>query len=137
LTNLLVNAATYTAPGGHIRVRVAREGADAILEVSDDGRGIAPENLPRVFELFFQAESSADRSSGGLGIGLTLVQRLANLHGGEVTARSGGRGAGAAFTVRLPAEPRPAQAAGDSVPARGAGSGAVLVARSRTGPSSS
>jgi signal transduction histidine kinase len=137
LTNLLVNAATYTAPGGHIRVRVAREGADAILEVSDDGRGIAPENLPRVFELFFQAESSADRSSGGLGIGLTLVQRLANLHGGEVTAKSGGRGAGATFTVRLPAEPRPTPAAGDSVPARGAGSGAVLVARSRTGPSSS
>jgi len=137
LTNLLVNAATYTAPGGHIRVRVAREGADAILEVSDDGRGIAPENLPRVFELFFQAESSADRASGGLGIGLTLVQRLANLHGGDVTAKSGGRGAGATFTVRLPAEPRLAQAASDSMPERGAGAGAVLVARSRTAPSSS
>jgi signal transduction histidine kinase len=109
LTNLLVNAATYTAPGGHVRVRVAREGAEAVIEVSDDGRGIAAENLPRVFELFFQAESSADRSVGGLGIGLTLVQRLVRLHGGEVTANSGGRGTGATFTVRLPAQDEAAE----------------------------
>src|SRR5215510_5581994 len=84
LTNLLVNAATYTAAGGWIRVRIAREDTTAVMEVSDDGQGIEPENLPRVFDLFFQGESTSDRSAGGLGIGLTLVQRLAALHGGDV-----------------------------------------------------
>jgi signal transduction histidine kinase/ActR/RegA family two-component response regulator len=103
LTNLLVNAARYTRQDGRIRVSVAREGDEAALVVSDDGQGIAPENLPRVFELFFQAEATADRATGGLGIGLTLVQRLARFHGGEVTVVSGGRGRGATFTVRLPA----------------------------------
>ena len=103
LTNLLVNAARYTRQDGRIRVSVAREGDEAVLVVSDDGQGIAPENLPRVFELFFQAEATADRATGGLGIGLTLVQRLARFHGGDVTAVSGGRGQGATFTVRLPA----------------------------------
>jgi signal transduction histidine kinase/ActR/RegA family two-component response regulator len=102
-TNLLANAATYTGPGGRIRVRVERRGPEALLEVSDDGRGIAPENLPRLFELFFQAESSIDRSSGGLGIGLTLVQRLVALHGGTVEAHSEGKDKGATFTVRFPA----------------------------------
>jgi signal transduction histidine kinase len=102
LTNLLGNAARYTAPGGHIRVRVARQGDDAVVEVSDDGQGIAPDSLPRVFELFFQAGSTTDRSAGGLGIGLTLVDRLVKLHGGVVTAASAGRGQGASFTVRLP-----------------------------------
>ena len=103
LTNLLINAATYTAAGGRILVRTAREDATAVMEVSDDGQGIEPEKLPRVFELFFQGEATSDRSSGGLGIGLTLVQRLAALHGGHVNASSGGRGQGATFTVRLPA----------------------------------
>jgi signal transduction histidine kinase len=90
-------------------VLIAREGAEALLEVSDDGRGIAPENLPRVFDLFFQAESTTDRSAGGLGIGLTLVQRLVKLHGGEVAAHSNGRGMGATFTVRFPAFEPPAR----------------------------
>jgi len=103
LTNLLINAATYTAAGGRILVRTAREDATAVMEISDDGQGIEPEKLPRVFELFFQGEATSDRSSGGLGIGLTLVQRLAALHGGHVNASSGGRGQGATFTVRLPA----------------------------------
>jgi signal transduction histidine kinase/ActR/RegA family two-component response regulator len=103
LTNMLVNAACYTSPGGHIHVHVASEGADAIIEVSDDGRGIAAEDLSRVFDLFFQGDASVDRSAGGLGIGLTLVQRLATMHGGGVTVTSGGRGQGARFTVRLPA----------------------------------
>jgi len=118
LTNLLVNAARYTAPGGHIRVRVAREADTAVLEVRDDGQGIAPENLPRIFELFFQAETTADRSTGGLGIGLTLVQRLVELHAGEVKAASPGRGKGATFTVRLPAmaAPEPAQHGSLSLP---------------------
>ncbi len=122
VTNLLVNAATYTAPGGRIRLRVAREGADALLEVSDDGRGIEPETLPRVFELFFQGHATVDRARGGLGIGLTLVQRLVELHGGSVHAYSAGLGRGAVFTVRLPgaAAPsgtqRPAAAAAPATP---------------------
>ncbi len=103
VTNLVVNAATYTAEGGRIRVRVARRGDEALLEVSDDGRGIAPEQLARVFDLFYQADSTLDRASGGLGIGLTLVQRLAVLHGGSVQAQSAGRGKGTTFTVRFPA----------------------------------
>jgi two-component system, sensor histidine kinase len=110
LTNLLVNAATYTGPGGNIRVRVAREAAEAVLEVADDGRGIEPDNLPRVFDLFFQGEATTDRSTGGLGIGLTLVQRLVNLHGGVVTAQSDGRGTGATFVVRFPAVAEPTRA---------------------------
>ena len=110
LTNLLVNAATYTGPGGSIRMRIAREAAEAVLEVADDGKGIEPENLPRVFDLFFQAEATSDRSTGGLGIGLTLVQRLVTLHGGVVTANSDGRGTGATFVVRFPAVPEPTRA---------------------------
>jgi signal transduction histidine kinase len=110
LTNLLVNAATYTGPGGNIRVRIAREAAEAVLVVADDGKGIEPENLPRVFDLFFQAEATSDRSTGGLGIGLTLVQRLVTLHGGVVTANSDGRGTGATFVVRFPAVPEPTRA---------------------------
>lgn len=107
LTNLLVNAATYTGPGGNIRVRVAREATEAVIEVADDGKGIEAENLPRVFDLFFQAEATTDRSTGGLGIGLTLVQRLVKLHGGVVTAKSAGRGTGATFIVRFPAVTEP------------------------------
>jgi len=103
LTNVLVNAACYTSPGGHIRVRVSREREDAIVAVSDDGQGIAAKDLGRVFDLFFQGGASVDRSTGGLGIGLTLVQRLATLHGGDVTVVSDGQGKGATFTVRLPA----------------------------------
>ena len=102
-TNLLVNAATYTAPGGRIAVRIATRGGEALLEVSDDGRGIAAEDLQRVFELFFQGDATLDRASGGLGIGLTLVRRLVALHGGTVECHSAGRGKGATFTVRLPA----------------------------------
>ena len=101
--NLLVNALTYTPAGGHVRVRVTRDGADAVLEVSDNGRGIAAEDLERVFELFYQADQSIDRASGGLGIGLTLVRRLAELHGGSVSVRSAGKDQGATFTVRFPA----------------------------------
>ena len=102
-TNLLVNAVKYTAAGGSIRVRVARDGEDAVIEVSDDGRGIEAANLERVFELFFQGDSGVERAAGGLGIGLTIVRRLAELHGGTVTARSGGPGKGTTVSVRLPA----------------------------------
>ncbi len=103
VTNLLTNAARFTTGGGRITIRVAHEADDAVLEVADDGCGIAAEDLPRVFDLFFQGASSAERSSGGLGVGLTLVQRLARLHGGGAEAASAGRGRGATFTVRLPA----------------------------------
>jgi signal transduction histidine kinase/ActR/RegA family two-component response regulator len=101
--NLLVNAATYSDRGRTIRVRIAAEQNQAVLEVSDNGRGIAPEDLERVFDLFYQADASVDRTSGGLGIGLTLVKRLAEMHGGTVSAQSPGRGKGATFTVRFPA----------------------------------
>ncbi len=100
--NLLGNAIKYTPPGGHIVASVGASGTEAILAVEDDGVGIAPEVLPRIFELFSQAERTLDRAQGGLGIGLTLVHRLVELHGGEVSAESEGVGKGARFTVRLP-----------------------------------
>jgi signal transduction histidine kinase/ActR/RegA family two-component response regulator len=108
ITNLLVNAARFTGPDGRITLRVAREGDRAVVRVSDDGRGIAAESLPRIFELFYQAEVAADRTGGGLGVGLTLVQRLVSLHGGTVTAASDGPGRGASFEVLLPAIAAPA-----------------------------
>ena len=107
-TNLLVNATTFTSAGGRIRVRVSAEGDAAVLEVSDDGRGIAGEHLPHVFDVFFQADSPETRATGGLGIGLTMVQRLARLHDAEVTAQSAGLGRGARFIVRFPRIPEPA-----------------------------
>ncbi len=100
--NLLHNAAKYTEPGGHIAVGVEREGDRAVVRVRDDGIGIAPELLPHVFELFTQGETSLDRARGGLGIGLTLVQRIVDLHGGAIEARSEGRGRGSEMVVRLP-----------------------------------
>jgi len=107
-TNLLVNAATYSSAGGRIRVRVSAEGDVAMLGVSDDGRGIAGEHLSHVFDVFFQADSPETRATGGLGIGLTMVQRLARLHDAEVTAQSAGLGRGASFIVRFPRIPEPA-----------------------------
>jgi signal transduction histidine kinase/DNA-binding response OmpR family regulator len=102
LSNLLNNAAKYTEPGGRIALEVAREGDDAVVRVRDTGIGIAPELLPRVFDLFTQADRSLDRSQGGLGIGLTLVRRLVEMHGGSVSVSSAGVGRGSEFVVRLP-----------------------------------
>jgi signal transduction histidine kinase/DNA-binding response OmpR family regulator len=106
VSNLLTNAAKYTEPGGSISVRLKREEAGglpwAVLRVSDTGRGIAPDMLDRVFDMFVQVAPSIDRSSGGLGIGLTLVKRLVGMHGGTVSAHSGGLGQGSEFVVRLP-----------------------------------
>jgi len=127
LNNLLVNAARYTGAGGRIAVRVARDGDAAVLRVSDDGEGIAAEDLSRVFELFFQAPSATNRAAGGLGIGLTLVRRLARLHGGEASAHSDGRGTGAVFTVRLPAIEAPQLSRRDPVPLRSVQSSSVLL----------
>jgi signal transduction histidine kinase/ActR/RegA family two-component response regulator len=103
--NLLANAAKYTDPGGTIRIAVERAGADAVIRVQDDGIGIAPDVLGRVFELFTQAERALDRAEGGLGVGLTIARNLAELHGGGIEARSDGLGRGSEFVVRLPALP--------------------------------
>jgi signal transduction histidine kinase len=100
--NLLENAVKYTPPGKPIHVRVAGEGGEAVFEVSDEGEGIAADLLPRVFELFIQGERTLDRAQGGLGLGLTLVKNLVELHDGRVSAHSEGIGRGARFVVRLP-----------------------------------
>jgi PAS domain S-box-containing protein len=100
--NLLNNAARYTDPGGHILLSARREGEYAVVSVRDSGAGIAPEQLPHVFEMFVQAHRSANRGQGGLGIGLTMVRNLVEMHGGRVDAYSGGAGQGSEFIVRLP-----------------------------------
>jgi len=100
--NLLSNAAKYTQDGGHIRVTLTSDEGTAEIRVKDDGVGLAPEILPKLFELFSQFEPTLNRSQGGLGIGLALVRRLAELHGGEAIAQSEGLGKGSEFIVRLP-----------------------------------
>ncbi len=105
LTNLLTNAAKYTPPGGHITLMGVREGSEAVVRVTDNGIGIRPEMMPRLFDMFQQADRVAGRVSEGLGLGLTLVRALAEMHGGGVTATSGGPGRGSEFEVRVPALP--------------------------------
>jgi signal transduction histidine kinase/CheY-like chemotaxis protein len=100
--NLLNNAAKYTNHGGHVTIRVTREGDQAVTSVSDDGIGIAPGLLASVFDMFMQVDRSTRRAQGGLGIGLTLVKSLVGMHGGKVEARSDGPGLGSEFIVRLP-----------------------------------
>jgi signal transduction histidine kinase/ActR/RegA family two-component response regulator len=100
--NLLTNAAKYTEANGRIRLTAHREGVEAVLRVSDNGIGIARDMLPHVFELFVQANHAAARSQGGLGIGLTLVKNLVEMHHGTVEARSAGLGRGSEFAIRLP-----------------------------------
>ena len=102
LTNLVVNAVKYTPPGGRIHVALRADGNDAVLTVDDTGVGILPALLPSIFELYVQGDRTLDRARGGLGIGLTLVRRLVELHGGAVTASSPGEGRGSRFCVRLP-----------------------------------
>lgn len=106
VVNLLTNAAKYTDEGGHVWLTLQQEGEEAVLRVRDTGVGIAPEILPRIFDLFTQAEQSLARSQGGLGVGLALVQRLVEMHGGTVTASSA-LGQGSEFVVRLPVVPPP------------------------------
>jgi len=100
VANLLNNAAKYTDPGGRIALSVQREGAEAEIRVQDNGVGLAPELLPRIFDMFAQADRA--RAAGGLGIGLALAKMLVDLHGGRIEARSGGVGRGSEFAVRLP-----------------------------------
>lgn len=102
LVNLLSNAAKYTDPGGEIALAVQRRGAQAIIRIRDTGIGIAPDVLPRVFDLYMQANPASRRVEAGLGIGLALVRSLVELHGGEVTAASAGLGHGSEFCVDLP-----------------------------------
>jgi len=102
LANLLHNAAKYTEPGGRIAVEARREGDEAVVSVRDTGVGIAPEMLPKIFEMYAQVDRSLDRSQGGLGIGLTIVRRLVEMHGGRIVARSEGVGRGSEFLIRLP-----------------------------------
>jgi signal transduction histidine kinase/CheY-like chemotaxis protein len=102
VVNLVNNAIKYTPVGGSIECEVAADGDDGVLRVIDSGCGIAPDMLPRVFDLFTQAHATLDRAQGGMGIGLTLVRRLVELHGGTVWVDSAGVGRGSVFTVRLP-----------------------------------
>ena len=102
VSNLLTNAAKYTPPGGHITIRTAAEGGEVAVRVRDTGMGIAPDVLPRVFDLFVQERQAIDRSQGGLGLGLTIVRSLVERHGGTVSADSDGPGKGSEFVVRLP-----------------------------------
>jgi two-component system CheB/CheR fusion protein len=105
IANLLGNAAKYTEPGGHITVKITQENDEAVLSVRDNGIGLALEQLETIFDLFAQVDSSLARSGGGLGIGLTLVRRVLELHGGRIEARSVGLGHGSEFIVRLPVLP--------------------------------
>jgi CheY-like chemotaxis protein/two-component sensor histidine kinase len=105
LTNLIANALRYTPGGARIEVTVRRQGDDSVVEVKDNGPGIPAELLPTIFDLFVQGDRTLDRPKGGLGIGLTLVRRLVELHQGTVTAESSGQGS--CFTVRLPNAPAP------------------------------
>ena len=100
--NLLDNACKYTPQGGHVTVSVGAEGADAVFTCRDDGHGMSPDLLPHVFDVFAQGQRTLDRSQGGLGLGLTVVRRLVEFHGGSVSVASEGPGRGSTFTVRLP-----------------------------------
>jgi CheY-like chemotaxis protein len=102
VSNLLINAARYTPAGGRIRLTARREGADLVVIVRDNGAGIAPERLPRIFDLFAQGGAGARQSDHGLGVGLSLARKLAQMHGGDIAAQSAGPGKGAQFTVRVP-----------------------------------
>jgi two-component system, sensor histidine kinase len=116
IANLLTNAAKYTDASGEIRVELRSEESSAVIVVTDNGVGISPELLPRIFELFVQSARSLDRSEGGLGIGLSVVQRLVEMHDGKVLARSAGPGRGSTFEMRLPTVAAPREGRKKSTP---------------------
>lgn len=127
LTNVIGNAIKYTPEGGHVRVRLERDGENALVRVTDDGVGIDPERIGTIFELFAQAENAIGRAQGGMGIGLALVRNLLQLHGGTISASSDGVGHGSEFVITfpithdLPAEERraaPRESSKDSPPRR-------------------
>jgi len=131
VANLLNNAAKYTPPRGTIRLSVRREGDEAAIAVSDTGVGIAGDALAGVFDMFSQIGRTVDRAQGGLGIGLSLVRRLVEMHGGSVVAESGGANAGSVFTVRLPlveaGAGQAAQPQGEHAPDRDHGAGLKVL----------
>ena len=129
LLNLLDNAEKFSAADDRIYVRVCVEGVTAVLQVRDEGQGITAEELPHIFKMFVQGQQSFHRPQGGIGLGLTLVQRLTEMHDGEVAVFSAGRGQGASFSIRLPAivaAPLPAQLV-ESAPPRPQGRRILLV----------
>jgi signal transduction histidine kinase len=99
--NLLNNAAKYTPHGGKVRLSVERQGNEAVVAIRDTGIGISADDLPYIFDMFTQVKGNSELAQGGLGIGLSLVKRLVEVHGGTVEGRSAGAGAGAEFVVRL------------------------------------
>src|SRR5262249_53889724 len=107
VVNLVSNAVRYSAPDTPIRLSAAAKGDSIVLSVKDEGRGISPSMLSAIFELFVQDGQGLERSAGGLGIGLTLVRQIVELHGGKVNAISEGVGKGSEFVVRLPRQPHP------------------------------
>jgi signal transduction histidine kinase len=107
LANILTNAGKYTDPGGEIRLEMRVDGGEAVITITDNGVGIPAELLPRIFDLFVQSNRSLDRSQGGLGIGLSVVRRLVEMHGGRVSATSAGPGKGARFELVVPVMPTP------------------------------
>jgi PAS domain S-box-containing protein len=117
MSNLLNNAVKFTPPGGHVTLEAHARGREAVIRVADTGVGIPATVLPRVFDLFMQADTSLDRAKSGLGIGLALVHKLVTLHGGSVTASSAGPGQGSEFVVRLPVSADDATAASDDAAA--------------------
>jgi CheY-like chemotaxis protein len=119
--NLLSNAVKFTPTGGKVEVALRREQGEAAIRVSDSGIGIAPDFLPHVFDRFRQQDASITRKHGGLGLGLSIVRQLVELHGGTIAVDSAGEGAGATFIVRLPlAEPAPASMPSTPPPLRAA-----------------
>ena len=126
VSNILTNAAKYTDPNGEIRVRSYADGA-AVVEISDNGMGISAELLPRIFDLFVQGDRTLDRSQGGLGIGLSVVRRLVEMHGGQVIVRSAGIGQGSSFAMRLPRIDRPSASRGEPERITGARSRILIV----------
>ena len=117
IVNVLNNAAKYTPPKGRITVNVVQEDGEGVLRIRDTGVGISPEMRPRIFDLFSRGDQSLAHTSGGLGIGLTLVHRLVELHGGRVSVHSDGAGRGSEFTIRLPLSGHASAAARDTVAA--------------------
>ena len=107
--NLVTNAAKYSEPGSHICLSLQRDAADGVIHVKDTGVGIPAEDLPHVFDMFMQVDRSLEKSQGGLGVGLTIVKRLIEMHGGSVEARSEGPGLGSEFIIRLPTAASPAE----------------------------
>jgi CheY-like chemotaxis protein len=118
IANLLNNAAKYMEPGGQIWLTAASEGKEAVISVRDTGIGIAPDMLPRVFQMFTQVDRDGKHTQGGLGVGLALARQLVEMHGGRIEGRSKGKGQGSEFVVRLPLAEQQLPAVDDASPER-------------------